>query len=178
MRTPFVWTKQYVFKPMLLGHLFRLFVVFVLGAAFIVVYAETRVTIWLVAVGGCVVAASMLVWSYNANIVLIHNGEIVVQRWLQRQPIVVLIVLNDIEVRQSMVEKLLDCGTLYMELDGKQRKLASISGMAVFNSVVAERQDVIRQLLTAYRQQLQAQEREIGQFLGHAHQQPHEAFAR
>jgi hypothetical protein len=108
----------------------------------------------------------VLVLRYNGQAVVIENAEVVIYRWLA-QPIVVPIALNDIRSRQSIFGKLFDSGALYVQLDGKQRKLASIGMLHAFEYVVAERHDVIRQLLIAQRQQIQAEEREIGALLQH-----------
>jgi hypothetical protein len=176
-RTPFTWTQQYVFKPLLLGHLLRLFGVLVLGAMFLAIYAETRTIVWLIAVGVCVTAGVVLVLRYNGETVVIENTEVVIYRWLS-QPVVVPIALNDIRPRQDMLGKLFDSGALYVQLDGKQRKLASIGMLRAFEYVVAERHDVIRQLLVAQRQRIQAEDREIGALLQHMMpQRSYEALA-
>jgi hypothetical protein len=164
--TTFVWTKQYIFKPLLLGHLFRLFVIFVLGAGCLLMYATTRDTRWLFVVGAWVVAGTILVSRYNAQSVIIRDDEIIVSRWL-RQPIVVSIALNDLEPRQGTIGQLFDCGRLYVQLNGKDVKLASIGTMSAFTSIIVERHDVIRQLLVARQQRVQAEEREIGALLQH-----------
>lgn len=165
-RAPFAWTQQYIFKPLLLGHLLRLFAVILLGAWFLALYAETRMIGWMVAVGGCAVAGAIVAWRYRAEAVMIDNAEIVIYRWLA-QPIVVPIALNEIQLRQSVLGKLFDSSALYIELDGKQRKLASIGMSRAFQYVVAERYDVICQLLVAHRQRIQAEDREIGVLLNH-----------
>lgn len=166
MQHAFTWTKQYVFKPLLLGYLLQLFAVVGLGARFLALYAQTGAIGWMVAVGVCAFVGSLLVWRYHTEMVVIDNGEIVIYRWLS-QPIVVSIALNDIQVRQNALGRLFDSGALYIELEGKQRKLASIGMLHAFQYVVAERHDVIRQLLVAHRQRIQAEDREIGALLGH-----------
>jgi hypothetical protein len=166
MQRTFTWTKQYVFKPLLLGYLLQLFTVVGLGARFLALYAQSGMVGWMVAVGVCAFIGSLLVWRYHAEMVVIDNGEIVIYRWLS-QPIVVSIALNDIQVRQSILGQIFDSGALYIELEGKQRKLASIGMVSAFQYVVAERHDVIRQLLVARRQHIQAEDREIGALLGH-----------
>lgn len=166
MQHAFTWTKQYVFKPLLLGYLLQLFAVVGLGARFLALYAQTGAIGWMVAVGVCAFVGSLLVWRYHTEMVVIDNGEIVIYRWLS-QPIVVSIALNDIQVRQNALGQLFDSGALYIELEGKQRKLASIGMLHAFQYVVAERHDVIRQLLVAHRQRIQAEDREIGALLGH-----------
>ncbi|HEY0606725.1 MAG TPA: hypothetical protein VGD58_27650 [Herpetosiphonaceae bacterium] len=166
MQRTFTWTKQYVFKSLLLGYLLQLFAVVGLGAHFLALYAQTGSIGWMVAVGVCAFAGSLLVWRYHAELVVIDNDEIVIYRWLS-QPIVVSIALNDIQVRQNVLGRLFDSGTLYVELEGKQRKLASIGMLSAFQYVVAERHDVICQLLVARRQRIQAEDREIGALLGH-----------
>jgi hypothetical protein len=164
--TTFVWTKQYSFKPLLLGHLLRLFIVFVLGAGCLLMYAATRDTRWLVTVGALVVLGTILLAHYNAQSVIICDDEIIVTRWL-RQPVMVPIALNDLETRQGSIGRLFDCGSLYVQLNGKDCKLASIGTISAFNGIVAERYNVIRQLLVARRQQIQAEDREIGALLQH-----------
>jgi hypothetical protein len=175
---PFTWTSQYVFKPVLLGYLLRLFAVFILGASLLGVYARSRNTGWLFAVGVCVIVASIVVWHYHAQKVVIHDADIIVHRWL-RDAIVVSIALDDIEPRQGLVGRMFDVGTLYIQLNGKDVKLASIGTLSAFSSIVAERRDVIRQLLVTYHQRLEAEERDIRQFLGHMRpQRASEALAR
>lgn len=164
--TSFTWSKQYVFKPLLLGYLLQLFAIVGMGAYFLTLYAQTGAVGWMVAVGVCAFIGAMLVWRYQAEMVVIDNGEVVIYRWLA-QPIVVSIALNDIQARQGLLGRLFDTGALYVELDGKQRKLASIGMLQAFQYVVAERHDVIRQLLVAHRQRIQAEDREIGALLGH-----------
>lgn len=165
-RTLFTWSQQYVFKPLLLGYLLQLFAVVGLGARLLALYAQSGAIGWMVAVGMSVVIGSLLIWRYQAETVVIENSEIVIYRWLAK-PIVVSIALNDIQVRQNALGRLFDTGALYVELDGKQRKLTSIGMVHAFRCIVAERHDVIRQLLVAQRQRLQAEDREIGALLGH-----------
>lgn len=164
-QTPFTWTQQYVFKRLLLGHLLQLFAVIALGAWFLALYGQTGALVWMVAVGVSAFVGMILVLRYNAELVVIDNAEIVIYRWLA-QPVVVPIALNDIRIKPGMLGQVFDYGTLYVELDGKQRKLASIGMLRAFQYVVGERRDVIRQLLVARREYIQAEDRGIAMVLG------------